>query len=149
MSFWWHNHPQAFWLLLALSVYPVQAVIWEQCLIDIQMHPNAEEYVKNRTLFHADSTRDNPILTFYGCTSLCGGSGIHFYPDRGSIINTWILPALVISLKFVLSRILASELIFLGYTHTKSGTRRQRPMGFGLYFSQPNTLVYKDVARNR
>lgn len=108
-------------LLLLLASYQVSAIQWKQCLQDIQNHSEGEDYTKNSTLFHKESTPSNPILTSTGCEALCGGSRTHLYPDSGAIINTWILPALVRIIKPTLQFVLLTR---AGNPHPKSSTRR-------------------------
>jgi hypothetical protein len=75
---------------------PVAAITWEQCLRNIRLESeNNGLYLTNRTWFLPGSISENPLLTLKGCEALCGGPSPHFYDDAGSILNAWVLPALV------------------------------------------------------
>ncbi|ORX92060.1 hypothetical protein BCR34DRAFT_266016 [Clohesyomyces aquaticus] len=87
---------------LVLGVLPsaavdVAGINWDECLKEAKrlQSPNPQN-IRNGAWFHNDSTAENPILTYGGCKHICGKSAQLFYSDWGSIINSWLLPALVL-----------------------------------------------------
>lgn len=73
--------------LLVLCAEPVTAVIWKECLEKVTREcNNNKDYINDRTIFRPGSTPDEPLLTPYGCASLCGGPYPHLYPDWGKEI---------------------------------------------------------------
>lgn len=78
--------------LILVYTTPVAALDWKKCLANIR--DNKQLNMSDTTWFQPNSTALNPLLTLKGCDALCGPRP-DFYGDAGSILNTWILPALV------------------------------------------------------
>ncbi|KAF2467903.1 uncharacterized protein BDR25DRAFT_316521 [Lindgomyces ingoldianus] len=86
MCFIWRRMSQVVLIAGAFYISPTAGMLWGQCLKDVQDRSlNDEQFIFDRALFHNGSTPENPILTLRGCKSLCGGPGLHIYPDWGSM----------------------------------------------------------------
>ncbi|KAF2738017.1 hypothetical protein EJ04DRAFT_574247, partial [Polyplosphaeria fusca] len=83
--------------LLLVAATPTAAILWKACLDRVHKeYPNVADHTQHPHLFQAGSTPADPLVTLTGCDTLCGGPGPHFYSDSGSILNAWVLPALML-----------------------------------------------------
>lgn len=74
----------------------VIALDWDGCRAKITYElGNKSISLTNTTIFHPGSTIEAPYLTLPACEIYCG-KGITWYPDIGPILNTWLIPVLIL-----------------------------------------------------
>jgi hypothetical protein len=72
------------------------ALEWEKCRTRIKSEViTGTMLLNNTTIFHPNSTSEAPYLTLPACETYCG-KGITWYDDTGPILNTWLIPILIL-----------------------------------------------------
>ncbi|EPE36522.1 hypothetical protein GLAREA_08685 [Glarea lozoyensis ATCC 20868] len=74
----------------------VVSLDWEKCRARIKSEvTNGTLLLNDTTIFHPNSTAEAPYLTFPACETYCG-KGRTWYEDTGPILNTWLIPILIL-----------------------------------------------------
>ena len=88
--------PMIFAIQLASTIRQAAALKWEICRVTIDNAlGNKTLSLNDRTLFQPDASRKAPVLTLDGCYKYCGAERT-WYPDVGPILNTWLIPVLIL-----------------------------------------------------